>query len=216
MGRLIPRAAVLLGLIFASGCAPIPFDDYFRPRYDGAESKLVGNICCGGMGPKEVVEIGGPKQTSYSLAMWRGEEGLEGRAGLYIPAGVTVSFTSDTVSFIDRLTSTRREYKITEAAKKDYNNFALPWRRPYCPNSVRIGGNLLGTPRSPSTGFLWRVDGIGRRGSHVWLNIRLPEEESDSFSLVLPAITVDGDGFQPRPVEFELKKGEWGFVPFNC
>ena len=111
MLRFISKLFLILTLVGLSSCVYIEKGPYFHPSYSGGENYVARRDCCGGVGPEEVLVIVGPEGIQLTLALWNGENGLEGlingiagkgvfgEMGIYVPKGSIVDFQSNAIVF---------------------------------------------------------------------------------------------------------------------
>jgi hypothetical protein len=224
MLKLISILFLLLALVGLSSCAYIEMGPYFHPIYNGVEHHVARRDCCGGTGPEEVLVIEGPKGVQLTLAVWNGEKGIEGlisgvagksvfgEIGIYAPTGSVVEFQSNVIVFISPQAENEYEFRIEKVELKENRH------RTICPNWLVYRRYYRAKNNSKLIAFEWTLQGKGKYGTHMYIDLDANGEfgNPEEFSIILPAMRVNGVEFQPAPVEFSWSPSERYLYPFNC
>lgn len=212
---------MLLGL---SSCAYIEKGPYFHPSYGGGENYVARRDCCGGVGPEEVLVIVGPEGIQLTLALWNGENGLEGlidgiagkgvfgEMGIYIPKGSIVDFKSNAIVFKNLQADNEYSFDVEKVQLSDN------WSRNICPNwleYVRYYRDINNTELTP---FAWTYKGKGNYGTHIWIDLDTNGKfgNPEKFRIILPPLRINGVDFQPGSVDFSLNPSNRYIYPLNC
>ncbi len=224
MLKLISILFLLLALVGLSSCAYIEMGPYFHPIYSSVEHHVARRDCCGGSGPEEVFVIEGPEGVQLTLAAWNGEKGIEGlisgvtgkgvfgEIGIYAPAGSIVEFQSNFIVFKNPQAENEYKFRIEKVELKE-NRY-----RTICPNWLVYVRYYRAENNSKLTPFGWTLQGQGKYGTHMYIDLDTDGQfgNPEKFSIMLPAMRVNGVEFQPAAVEFSWSLGERYLYPFNC
>jgi hypothetical protein len=224
---MLKRFSILFFLLAFAGlsaCAYIEMGPYFHPIYSGVEHHVARRDCCGGTGPEEVLVIEGPEGIQLTLAAWNGEKGIEGlisgvggkgvfgEIGIYVPVGSVVEFQSNFIVFKNLLEENEYEFRIEKVELKENRH------RTICPNLLLYARYNRAENNSKLTPFGWTFQGKGKYGTHMYIDLDTDGSFGNpkDFSIMLPAMRVNGVEFQPAAIEFRWSPGERYLYPFNC
>lgn len=224
MLKFISILFFLLALLGLLSCAYIEKGPYFHPIYNGADHHIARRDCCGGNGPEEVLVIEGPKGVQLTLAVWNGVKGIEGlisgvtgksvfgEIGIYAPKGSVVKFQSNVIVFKSTQDENEYEFRIEKVEFKE-NQYST-----ICPNWLVYRRYYRAKNNSKLMTFEWTLRGKRKNGTHMYIDIDVNEEfgNPEKFSIILPAMRVNGVDFQPAPVEFSWRPSKRYVYPFNC
>ena len=223
MLRFISKLFLILTLVGLSSCAYIEKGPYFHPSYSGGENYVARRDCCGGVGPEEVLVIVGPEGIQLTLALWNGENGLEGlingvtgkgvfgEMGIYVPKGSIVDFKSNTIVFKNLQAENEYSFDVEKVQLSDnrYRNICPNWLeyvRYYRDNKTEL------------TPFAWTFKGKGKYGTHIWIDLDTNGKfgNPENIRIVLPPMRINGVDFQPGPVDFSWNPSDRYIYPLNC
>ncbi len=223
MLRFISKLFLILTLVGLSSCAYIEKGPYFHPSYSGGENYVARRDCCGGVGPEEVLVIVGPEGIQLTLALWNGENGLEGlingiagkgvfgEMGIYVPKGSIVDFKSNTIVFKNLQAENEYSFDVEKVQLSDnrYRNICPNWLeyvRYYRDNKTEL------------TPFAWTFKGKGKYGTHIWIDLDTNGKfgNPENIRIVLPPMRINGVDFQPGPVDLSWNPIDSYIYPLNC
>lgn len=206
MTRQLPYLVVVSLLAALTSCAPVKQGSYFYPSYEGGKSRVLRRDCCGGAGPEEVLTIDGPESTKYIVILKALEKSSEVRVGVYLPEGVGLELKGLEILVTIQSANQPLAYRI-EAV----NEWMLGSLNPGCLNVI----GRLKADRS-SKDLSKRFEGKGKKGTIVWFAIFLPGPAPEKFTIVLPAVSINGERLAPLPIDFHQRDPDTYIYPLNC
>ncbi len=189
MRIVVRRFAVLMSCLAAIGCLPMRISGY-RPAGPGI---LESTQCLGGI--EDRLRIAAPHGIAIYLraTLDEPEQVVSLDVYLTVPAGTTARWSSDRLLVRQAEPPLTREIMITK--------ITAPGPRELAPLAELAGS----ADESSASYSLWLTP--AGAGTHA----RSGLAATPQFTVELPALTVEGERFEPGPITFQSYR-EWGVV----